>query len=135
MATPKLALVILAVRDLAAMKGFYQAVLGWNLVVDVAVYVELQADDGMRVGLYADSHFASNVGSTPAATTGLTRTEIYLHCDDLSAAVERVTAAGARELSPRAPRAWGDEAAYFSDPEGNVVVLARPLSSDRDARG
>lgn len=127
-ANPKLALVILAVRDLAAMKAFYQEVLGWNQVVDVPVYAELQADDGMRIGLYADDHFALNVGVLPAATAGLTRTEIYLHCDDVGAAIERAVAAGAHPLSPRGARSWGDEAAYFSDPEGNIVVLARPLS-------
>lgn len=101
MANPKVALLILAVRDVATMKSFYQAV-----------------------------HFALNVGVFPAATAGLTRTEIYLHCDDLGGAIERAAAAGARPLSPRGPRSWGDEAAYFADPEGNVVVLARPLSAE-----
>jgi hypothetical protein len=28
-------------------------------------------------------------------------------------------------LSPLALRDWGDEAAYFSDPDGHVVVVAR----------
>lgn len=120
---------ILAVRDLAAMATFYRAVLGWRQVVDVAVYVELAADDGMRLGLYAEDHFAQNVGLHPPATAGLTRTELYLHCDQLVAAIERARAAGARQLSPLGPRSWGDEAAYFSDPEGNVVVLARPIGA------
>lgn len=120
---------ILAVRDLAAMAAFYQAVLGWRQVVDVPVYIELAADDGMRLGLYAEDHFALNVGIRPSATAGLTRTELYLHCGQLAAAIERARAAGARQLSPLGPRSWGDEAAYFSDLEGNVVVLARPISA------
>jgi predicted enzyme related to lactoylglutathione lyase len=126
-AKPKLALVILAVKDLAAMSAFYKVVLGWKQVVDVPVYVELQHDDGMRFGLYADDHFALNVGVMPAASPGLTRTEVYLHCDDLGEAIERAHRVGAQPLSPRSPRNWGDEAAYFADPEGNIVVLARPL--------
>ncbi len=36
--------------------------------------------------------------------------------------------AGGRLLSARAARAWGDEAAYFADPEGNVLVVARPAA-------
>jgi len=32
-----------------------------------------------------------------------------------------------RLLSPLAARPWGHEAAYFADPDGNVVVVARPL--------
>jgi predicted enzyme related to lactoylglutathione lyase len=124
---PKLALVILAVKDLAAMSTFYKEVLAWKQVVDVPVYVELQHDDGVRLGLYVDDHFALNIGVLPAASSGPTRTEVYFHCDDLADAIERAHRAGARSLSPRGPRAWGDEAAYFADPEGNIVVLARPL--------
>jgi predicted enzyme related to lactoylglutathione lyase len=58
----------------------------------------------------------------------LAATEIYLHCDDLHATVKRIEAAGARKLSELAPRDWGDEAAYYADPDGNVVVLASPAS-------
>jgi catechol 2,3-dioxygenase-like lactoylglutathione lyase family enzyme len=123
---PRLALVILAVRDLPAMNAFYTAALGWPHVVDTPVYVELQHADGLRLGLYADTHFAHNVGERPAPSVGLTRTELYLYCDDLAAAIERAQRAGARLLGPRALREWGDEAAYVADPEGNVVALARP---------
>ncbi|MBI2932661.1 MAG: VOC family protein, partial [Planctomycetes bacterium] len=42
-------------------------------------------------------------------------------------AIARIEATGARLLSARAPRPWGDEAAYYADPDGNVVVLARRL--------
>jgi uncharacterized glyoxalase superfamily protein PhnB len=42
--------------------------------------------------------------------------------------VNRLTAAGARVLSPVAPRDWGDDAAYFADPDGNVIVVARPIA-------
>jgi predicted enzyme related to lactoylglutathione lyase len=121
----RLVLVILAVRDLAAMKAFYAALLAWEQVVDTPVYVELERA-GMRLGLYADDGFGRNIGVVPAPSAGVTRTELYLHCDDLEASIDRATAAGARLLGPRAPRAWGDDAAYFADPEGNVVVLARP---------
>jgi hypothetical protein len=31
-------------------------------------------------------------------------------------------------LDPLRRRDWGDEVAYFADPDGNVVALARPLS-------
>ena len=127
MANPTLALVILAVRDLSAMTRFYGDVLGWKQIVDAPVYAELQDDHGLRLGLYVDTHFANNVGSVPEAPGGLTRTELYFHSDDLPAALARARAAGARQLGALAARAWGDEAAYFADPEGNVVVLARPL--------
>jgi uncharacterized glyoxalase superfamily protein PhnB len=90
------------------------------------VYVELDAP-GVRVGLYLRAGFAANTG-VPAAgapPTGTTATELYLAVDDLDAAVSGLRRAGAVELSPAARRAWGDEVAYFADPDGNVVAVAR----------
>jgi catechol 2,3-dioxygenase-like lactoylglutathione lyase family enzyme len=124
---PKLVLVILAVRDLARMRAFYRAALGWAEVVDVPVYVEMQSADGMRLGLYHDEAFGRNIGLVPDVSPAITRTELYLHTADLEDAIARAERAGARSLSPRGPRPWGDEAAYFADPEGNLVVFARPL--------
>jgi predicted enzyme related to lactoylglutathione lyase len=124
--TADLVLVILAVTDLPRMRGFYREVLGWPEVVDVPVYVELQAASGMRLGLYHEVGFGKNIGRVPEPAPPITRTELYLHCADLDAAIARAEANGARLLAPRAIRPWGDEAAYFADPEGNVVVLARP---------
>ncbi|MCC7000284.1 MAG: VOC family protein [Deltaproteobacteria bacterium] len=129
---PRLVLVILAVRDLAAMVAFYRDLLGATATVEVPVYVELALAGGMRLGLYVDTGFASNTGVLPPATApdALTRTELYLGCDGagLEAALGRATRLGARVLSALAPRPWGDEAAYLCDPEGNTVVLARPLA-------
>lgn len=124
---PTLVLVILAVRDLPAMTSFYREVLRWRQIVDVPVYAELQDQEGPRLGLYVDEGFGRNIGVVPEVGRGVTRTELYLHCDELEAAMERAAAAGARPLSRLAPRDWGDEVAYFADPEGNVVALARPL--------
>ncbi len=125
---PVVVLVVLAVRDLRRMTAFYRAAFDWPQAVDVPVYAELIMPNGQRLGLYAEEGFAVNTGVAPAATPpgAITRTELYLHCDDLEASIARAAAAGARQLSPLAPRPWGDDAAYFADPEGNVVVLARP---------
>ena len=52
-------------------------------------------------------------------------TELYLYPDDLEATSRKVLASGGRQLDALAARDWGDDAAYYADPEGNVVVLAR----------
>jgi predicted enzyme related to lactoylglutathione lyase len=124
-ASPKLVLLILAVRDRARMMAFYMRVLEWSLVVDVPVYAELQSPDGLRLGLYAEDGFGRNIGIVPEASPPITRTELYLQCDELHAVMERAVEAGARVLSPLGPRDWGDEAVYLADPEGNIVVVAR----------
>lgn len=131
MRPPALVLLILAVRDLPAMRAFYVDALGWAIQVDLPVYVELHHPDGARLGLYAEAGFAANVGEAPAprVASGVSRTELYLHADELDAAIARAVAAGARLLSPRAPRSWGDDVAYLADPEGNVIALHRALDA------
>lgn len=126
----RLVLVILAVSDLARAREFYRRALGWPETVSVPVYSELEGPNGLRVGLYARESFGVNTGRVPHAVPPgeLAPTELYLHADDLPSAIERLAAAGARPLSPLAPRPWGDEAAYFADPDGNVIVAARPLA-------
>lgn len=122
-----LALVILAVTDLKRAVQFYRAAFGWRHTVDVPVYAEFELPNAQRVGVYERRAFAANTGATPHEVPPgeLAPAELYFYCDDLPGAVARVMGAGARELSPAAARTWGDEVAYFADPDGNVLALAR----------
>lgn len=126
--TVRLSLVIVAVRELHRARRFYDGAFGWALAVDAPAYIEYALPDGMRLGLYHHEGFAKNTGApaSPCLAGHTTSTELYLSVDDLDAAIERVEAQGVRCLSPRAQRPWGDTAAYYEDPDGNVVVLARP---------
>jgi uncharacterized glyoxalase superfamily protein PhnB len=122
-------LTVLAVPDLVRAAEFYERAFGFRREVSVPVYVELAVPGGMRLGLYERRSFGRNTNQVPVETPSgeLAATELYFHVDDLDAAVERLRAAGARELSARAKRDWGDEAAYFADPFGNVVVVAKTV--------
>lgn len=128
------ALTILAVEDLQRALAFYSAAFGWPQVVNVPVYAELALPEGMRLGLYQREGFGRNTGRAPARLPPgeIAPTELYFYPDDLEEAIQRLLAAGARKLSELAARDWGDEAAYFADPEGNVLVLARPLEAGVD---
>jgi predicted enzyme related to lactoylglutathione lyase len=128
---PRHVLTILAVEDLPRAKEFYSRAFAWPQVVDVAIYAEFELPAGMRLGLYERDGFGRNAGQLPARTPAgeITATEIYLHVDDLESAIERGRIAGARELSPHTPRGWGAVEAYFADPDGNDLVLARPVAS------
>jgi predicted enzyme related to lactoylglutathione lyase len=127
-------LTILAVRDLARSTAFYRTAFGWPLRVEAPVYVELELPDGRGLGVYQREGFAKNTGLLPASVPEgeITGTELYFHVDVVDEAVQRLVDAGARLLSPARPRDWGDVAAYVSDPDGNVIVVARPLSSPPD---
>ena len=123
----RLGIVILAVADLPRALAFYRSSFGWPIDADTPVYVEFRLPAGMRLGLYRRDGFGRNVGATPhrVPTGELAATELYLYPADLEATGDRLVAAGARPLSPIAPRDWGDEVAYFADPDGNVLALAR----------
>ncbi len=121
-------LTILYVRDLRAAAAFYSAAFGWPRTVDEPVYVEYQAAPGARLGLMPQGSTRHFLGAELGARTpsdGCPRAEIYARVEDPAAAGARLEAAGARCTSPLAPRDWGDEAAYYLDPDGYVVVVAR----------
>jgi catechol 2,3-dioxygenase-like lactoylglutathione lyase family enzyme len=136
--TARLGLVILAVEDVSRAAGFYRDAFGWPATAETPVYVEFALPHGLRLGLYERHAFAKNPGAAPAPRPpgALAGTELYLYPDDLEPALARIEEAGARLLSPLVPRDWGDEAAYYADPDGHVVVLARPLPpGERDDAG
>jgi len=120
-------LVVLAVTDVPRAVAFYRAAFGWHVVVDAAVFVELETPGPFRVGLYERHGFGRNTGRVPVEVPSgeLAPFELYLRVDDLSAVVASAVSAGARVLSPASMRPWGHEVAYLADPDGNVVALAR----------
>lgn len=122
------ALTILAVQNLDRAVRFYTGAFAWPKTIHVDVYAEFSLPRGMRLGLYDRQGFARNTGRTPtpASSETTTATELYFYTDDLDAASDALRAAGAELLSPRSQRPWGDEAAYFRDLDGNVIVAARP---------
>ncbi len=121
-------LTILAVTDLAAARRFYEVVFAWERALETPVYVEYALPGGQRLGLYAREGFARNTGQLPVAVAAgeLSATELYFYVDDIDAAVASLSGAGARQLSELEARDWGDVAAYFADPDGNVIVVATP---------
>jgi catechol 2,3-dioxygenase-like lactoylglutathione lyase family enzyme len=125
-----LALVILAVADLMRSVEFYRRIFDWRQTVETPVYVEFELRRGLGLGLYLREGFARNVGQTPSQVSEieLTSTEIYFRTEEPYTYIARLEQLGARALSPMALRDWGDEAAYFADPDGNVIVVARSLT-------
>lgn len=129
MSTTRHVVTILAVSDLERSVRFYERAFGWPTRIDAPpVFREFDLGSGAGLGVYQREAFGRNTGEIPPETPAgaISSTEVYFHCDDLDEAIGRLEAAGARLLSPRAARDWGDEAAYYADPDGNVVVVAKP---------
>ena len=125
----QLCVTILAVGDLAHSVAFYRDVFGWPLRTNTQTFVAFDLGGGASLGLYTREGFGSSAGKAPQALAygDVAGTELYLLFDDPAPYLERLRVRGARVLSALAARPWGDEAAYFADPDGNVLAVARRL--------
>ena len=123
--------IIFAVNDLERTLQFYESAFGWprNERIDFGNYVELLPPDGGSLGLYEKSGFSAEVGAEPVdvADERVAPTYVYVRVDDVRATIAKIEAAEGRALSPLAPRAWGEEAAWFADPDGNVIGVGAAL--------
>ena len=121
---------ILAVTDVSRSVEFYERAFGWprNERINYQNYVELLPPDGGALGLYNRDGYASEVGAEPAnvaADGKVSPAYVYVRVEDVEATVATVEASGARLLSPLADRSWGERAAWFADPDGNVIAVAQ----------
>ena len=105
---------MLFVVDLAAMEAFYRDAVGFMPITGTRLDDWVEFDTGTtRFALHAiPGHFGATASPAPRETRGC---KLVLAVDDLAAARERLTAAGATILD----RPWGGW--DFADPEGNVI--------------
>jgi catechol 2,3-dioxygenase-like lactoylglutathione lyase family enzyme len=121
--------VVLAVTDVERAYAFYRRIFGWESHLEwPGEYTELVLSEDDRLGLYRRDGWAESAGAEPAELNGrVSPAYLYVRVDDLEGTLERLEGVGARRLSHRQRRGWGDEAAYFADPDGNVFAVARRL--------
>ena len=124
---PQPVLVVLAVCDIVRSVAFYRACFDWRQTVNENVYAEFETSTSLRIGLYEKHAFGRTACGEVATPPDrqLTGAEIYFRVDDIESACERLASAGAHLASARAMRHWGDEAAYFRDPDGHLLVIAK----------
>ncbi len=124
---------ILYVANQAASTAFYREALALAPRLDVPGMTEFVLGNGAILGLMPEAGakrllapIAESIGHTQSP-----RAELYLVVDDAEAAHQLALRAGARELSPVAPRDWGHDAGYALDPDGHVLAFA----SEQRVRG
>ena len=121
--------VVLAVEDVDRAYAFYREAFGWESHLEwPGEYVELELPDDDWLGLYRREGYAETAGAKPVELNGrVSPAYLYVRVDDVGEAEKRLREAGAKALSPRSARGWGDEAAYFADPDGNALAVAKRL--------
>jgi predicted enzyme related to lactoylglutathione lyase len=110
--------------DMEAAKQWYTELLG------IDPYFERPGPDGkpaymeFRFGDYQHELGLINSNFAPKeAKPGPGGTVVYLHVDDIAAALERVIAMGAKEYQPLTKREAGFITASVLDPFGNILGL------------
>lgn len=119
---------ILYVSDQKRATEFYAEVLQLRPSLNVPGMTEFTLADNLKLGLMPENGIAKIITPVlqhPSAGSGIPRCELYVFVEDVKAACERATNAGAREVSPPADRDWGDRVGYVADPDGHVIAFAK----------
>jgi predicted enzyme related to lactoylglutathione lyase len=108
---PAIKTVLHPVKDLAAAKAVYGALLGSDPVMDQPYYVGYQVGD-MHVGLDPNGH-----------AKGMTNPVAYWHVDDIEATVSTLLSAGATVTEKPQDVGEGRLVATLADTDGNSIGL------------
>ena len=133
----RLNVVTFGVRDLLAVRSFYEA-LGWESRSADDEFARFEIG-GAVLALYSLDALAEEANMPPPVGTerfaGFTCAIVVQNEEMVDATVELVREAGGRILAEPVAREWGGRSGYFADPEGNVWEIAWLLGSTFDARG
>ena len=102
------------VKDLAAAKLLYGALLGVEPVMDEPYYVGYEVD-GQDVGLDPHGH-----------SKGMTGSLGYWHVDDITATIDSIVAAGGEPRQEVTDVGGGKLIATVADVDGNLIGLLQP---------
>jgi len=118
---------ILYVIDQQRSTLFYASVLNIQPTLNAPGMTEFTLSDQCVFGLMPEYGIRKLLGTRlpdPALAHGAPRSELYLHVDSSSAYFQRTLQAGGINVSPPAPRDWGDTVAYCLDLDGHVIAFA-----------
>ncbi|WP_454084910.1 VOC family protein [Georgenia sp. Marseille-Q6866] len=118
---PRISVITLAVRDLAASRRFYLDGLGWTAVVDVpGEVVMVQVGEHVVLSLWNEAAFEAEVGPVARCdgVPPVTLAHNVATVEKVDAVLAAARAAGASTASAGAHREWGGYSGYFADPDG-----------------
>jgi catechol 2,3-dioxygenase-like lactoylglutathione lyase family enzyme len=121
----RVSVVTVGVRDLPAVRGFYEA-LGWRSHTTGEDFARFETG-GAVLTLYSLellAHEANLPVPAGARFRGVTLAVNVEREELVDEAIEAARGAGGTILAEPVAREWGGRSAYFSDPEGNVWEVA-----------
>jgi flavin reductase (DIM6/NTAB) family NADH-FMN oxidoreductase RutF/predicted enzyme related to lactoylglutathione lyase len=119
---PQHDLTVLATADLDRLQTFYTGAFDWPLKVSDTDYVEFALPGGRGLALRQREEAAAD--NPDAGEKNRSGIELHFQCENLPRLIARLVAAGAVEISASSKRDSGEDAAYFADPDGNVLIVS-----------
>jgi catechol 2,3-dioxygenase-like lactoylglutathione lyase family enzyme len=112
---------VIFVRDMTAMRRFYEDVLGFPLVRELSPgWIEYRAG-GNTLALARPSLTASDA-PTPNGSASL-QLAFKVSAPDVDRCANELTNKGIDLLSPPTDRAFGHRTLFFRDPDGNLLEI------------
>lgn len=116
---------VVVTDDVERLKAFYRDVVGLPIQADEGNFIQFGTGQSHLaiVARGVIGHIAGERGRVRPGDKGF-RFELYFRVEDAQAASLRLQKSGAVLISAFAPRPWGDRAAYFLDPDENLIAVA-----------
>ncbi|SHJ88615.1 VOC family protein [Propionispora hippei] len=123
---PKLTIITLGVKDLAAASQFYRDGLGWppsKASQDQIVFFDA---GGVGLALYPRDLLAEDatVPSAGSGFTGITLAHNTKSKEEVDQVLAQAVQAGATLVKPAQAVFWGGYSGYFADPDGHLWEVA-----------
>lgn len=112
---------VIFVRDLAAMRRFYEDILGFSLLRELSPgWIEYRVG-GNTLALAKPSLTASDV-PTPDGSAAL-QLAFKVSAPEVDRCADELVRQGVNLLSPPTDRAFGHRTLFFRDPDGNLLEV------------
>lgn len=127
--TPKVSVeLILYVNNQQKSRDFYAFLLQQDPCLDVPGMTEFLIADNTKLGLIPENGIANilqPIAPHPATGSGIPRCELYLLLKNPDDFINRLKKLNSLLISEFKQRDWGHEVAYFADPDGHIIAIAR----------
>ena len=114
--------VLLAVRDIAAAKRFYQEVLGRELQMDNGNYQVFKGGLALLQGFPQLAQFPED-----KVVYGAHNAELFFETDTFDSDTAKVKASGTGLVHDVLEQPWGQRVIRFYDPDGHIVELGESM--------
>ena len=121
---------ILYVSNQEASSKFYEKIFRQAPDLNVPGMTEFIISDNCKIGLMPNEGIAkilSDKTPHPETGTGIPRSELYFHVENIQLEFDNAINNGAKLISPITYRDWGDRVCYFADPDGHIIAFAEKI--------